>query len=80
MMRAGVRAGSEYVDRQGIVRAGNGVCDLAGRCVGKQGECAGKQGECAGKQGECASRQESVSASRGLCGPAMECTSGGMEV
>jgi hypothetical protein len=49
-VRASVRAGRGCVDRQGIVRAGNGVCDLAGRCVGKQGECAGRQGECAGMQ------------------------------
>jgi hypothetical protein len=36
-VRAGLRAGRGYVDRQGSVRAGNRACVLAGRCAGRQG-------------------------------------------
>jgi hypothetical protein len=44
-----VQAG-EIEGKQVIVHEGKRVCELEGRCVGKQGECAGKQGECAGMQ------------------------------
>ncbi len=36
-VRAGVRAGRGWVDRQGSIRTGNGVCYLARRRVGRQG-------------------------------------------